>query len=55
LRSSLSTQTSSSTAATTSTIATHVFGLDGVLECAVLPRTNAARIPIANVAEKAPR
>ena len=54
LRNSRRTQTSSTMPATTSMIATHVFGLDGVLEAATFPRTNAARIPIETVAVKAP-
>jgi hypothetical protein len=44
-----------SAAATTSTIATHVFGCDGCDDAAASPRTNAATIPIASVAPTAPR
>lgn len=43
-----------SAAATTSTIATQVFGVDGCEDAAASPRTNAARTPTASVALKAP-
>ena len=49
------TQAAISTAATTSTIATHVFGVDGWSEAAASPRTNAAATPTASVAPSAPR
>src|SRR3954447_26705323 len=42
-------------AATRSTIATQVFGDDGVFEAAASPRTKAATTPIRSVAESAPR
>jgi hypothetical protein len=47
-------QTMSKTAATMSTIATHVLGCDGVLEAATSLITNAATIPITSVALRAP-